>query len=372
MRRVIGALAGVSLLFAAAAPAAAQPTCNGSAEDAFRAVSPAVVSVLAVSIDPFSLPERLHRAVGSGVVIDDAGHVLTNSHIVLGSSSVVVRTGRQQIVEAELVGADPVLDLAVLQLPPKHHGHPAAALGDSDALEIGNEVLAIGNAFGLGLAVSKGIISGTNRIVRRSTMSWLAPLLQTDAAMNAGNSGGPLVNLCGEVIGINSFRVEGGAGVGFSLPVNLAKQAVPELIADGRIKRPWHGINGKIVEEPLRILLRFPLVPGFLVETVEPGSAADQIGLRGGGFPIRIGAEEFLLGGDIITRVNGEPLTDWPTAIRMVRSLKVGDTVAIEYFRDGAIHTAEVVLPERPILPTDLAGARTRQAEDHRLSGEPQ
>ena len=209
-------------------------------------------------------------------------------------------------------------------------------------------------------AVSKGIISGTDRIVRRSTMSWLAPLLQTDAAINAGNSGGPLVNLCGEVIGINSLRVEQGAGVGFSVPVNLAKQAVPELIADGRIKRPWHGINGKIVEEPLQTLLRVPLVRGFLVETVEPGSAAAQIGLRGGKFPIRIGAGEFLLGGDIITRVNGERVADWPTAIRIVKSLKVGDKVAIEYFREGAIHSAEVVLPERPILPNDLAGARTR------------
>ena len=319
-----------------AAPASAQHVCDRPPQEVFRDVAPSIVSVLAVSIDPFSLPERMHTVVGSGIIIDEAGHVLTNSHIVFGSSSIAVTTSRQEVVAAELVGADPVLDLAVLRLPTGEN-FKVAALGDSDTLEIGHEVLAVGNAFGLGLAVTRGVVSGLNRIVRRSPMSWLAPLIQTDAAINAGSSGGPLVDLCGAVVGINTFRLEQGAGIGFSVPVNVAKRAIPELIQDGRVKRPWHGISGKIVDVPLQMLLRVPLVRGFLVETVEPGSAAAEIGLRGGNFPLRIGAEEYLLGGDIITRVNGERVTDLRTAIRIVRALQVGDQVSIEFFREGAI-----------------------------------
>ncbi len=368
MQRLAGHLAAACIFLAAVAPAMAQQACERSPQTVFRDVSPTIVSVVAVSIDPFSLPERMHTVVGSGVVIDDAGHVLTNSHIVFGSSSIAVSTSLQEVTAAELVGADPIFDLAVLRLPPTERGLTAAALGDSDSLEIGQEVLAIGNAFGLGQAVTRGIVSGLDRVVRRSPTSWLAPLIQTDAAINAGNSGGPLVNLCGEVVGINTFRVEQGAGIGFSVPANVAKQAIPELIQHGRIKRPWHGINGKIVELPLQMLLRVPLVQGFLVETVEPGSAAEEIGLRGGSFPVRLGAEEYLLGGDIITRVNGEPLIDLQTAIRIVRSLKVGDKVSIEYFRDGRTLSAEVILPERPILPSDLSIVRVRQVDYRRRS----
>lgn len=370
LRRIFGFFAGLLALSMAATPAMAQHVCDRSPQDVSREIVPSIVSILAVSIDPFSLVERLHTVVGSGIVIDDAGHVLTNSHLVFGSSSIAVTTSRQEVFVAELVGADPVLDLAVLRLPVTAHSLSAAMLGDSDALEIGQDTLAVGNAFGMGLAVTRGIVSGLNRVVRRSPMSWLAPLIQTDAAINAGSSGGPLVNLCGEVIGINTFRLEQGAGVGFSVPINVAKEAIPQLIQDGRIKRPWHGVNGKIVELPLQMLLRVPLVRGFLVETVEPGSAAAEIGLRGGSFPVRVGAAEYLLGGDIITRVNGKPLTDLQAAVDIVGSLEVGGNVTIEYFREGKTYSAEVVLSERPILPSDLTGVRARQVDYQRRSGE--
>ncbi|MHA1564057.1 MAG: S1C family serine protease, partial [Alphaproteobacteria bacterium] len=279
-----------------------------------------------------------------------------------------VITSNNQVMPAELVGADPVLDLAVLRLPSAESRVPAAKLGDSADLEVGQDVLAVGNVLGMGLALTRGIVSGLDRVVRRSPMSWLAPLIQTDAAINAGSSGGPLVNLCGEVVGINTFRLEQGDGVAFSVPVNIAEQTIPQLIEDGRIKRPWHGINGKIIDVPLQMLLRVPLVRGLLVEAVEPGSAAAQIGLRGGGFPVRVGAKEYLLGGDIITHVNGERLIDLKTAARIVGSLKVGDSVEIEFFREGKSHTAEAILPERPVLASDLTGLRTRQADYQRRS----
>ncbi len=369
VRRWAGLLAGVCFLSMAATSAMAQQVCDQSPEDVFRDVSPTIVSILAVSIDPFSVSKRLQTVVGSGVIIDDAGHVLTNSHIVFGSHSIAVTTSQQGVMAAELVGADPILDLAVLRLPSSDGGLTVAKLGDSDSLEIGQDVLAIGNAFGMGLSVTKGIVSGLNRVVRRSPMSWLAPLIQTDAAINAGSSGGPLVDLCGEVVGINTFRLAQGDGIGFSVPLNIAKQVIPELIREGRIKRPWHGINGKIIDLPLQVLLRVPLVRGLLVETVEPGSAAAEIGLRGGSFPVRIGAQEYLLGGDIITHVNGERIMELQTAVRIVGSLAVGDKVAIEYFREGIAYSAEAVLPERPVLPNDLTSVRDRQTDYVRRSG---
>ncbi len=352
----------MAALAVSATPALAQPACDLSPAQVFRAAAPSVVSVLAVSIDPQNLADRTQTVVGAGIVLDDAGHVLTNSHVVFGSHTIAVTTSGQDVVSAEMVGADPILDLAVLRLAGTPNGLTAAAFGDSTALAVGEEVLAIGNAFGLGVAVTRGIVSGLDRVIRRTPMSWLAPLIQTDAAINSGSSGGPLVNMCGEVVGINTFRLPESAGVGFAVPAHIAVEAVPALIEHGRIERPWHGINGKMVALPLQVLLRVPLVRGFLVETVEPGSAADRIGLRGGSFPVTLGSDEYLLGGDIITEVNGQAITDLPTAIRIVKSLAVGQTVSIQYFREGALIAAEVMLPPRPILPGDVNAVGARRA----------
>lgn len=169
-----------------------------------------------------------------------------------------------------------------------------------------------------------------------------------------GNSGGPLVNRCGEVIGINNSILEAGENIGFAVPVNIAKKVLPELVEHGRIIRPWHGINGRMLNFPLIMLLRLPLVPGFLIETIEPGSAADKAGLVSGSLPVTIGQQEFLLGGDVITRLNGEELTGLDVLMRIANSLKVGDTVSVEYYRAGELNTIEVTLPERPLLPRDL------------------
>ena len=147
------------------------------------------------------------------------------------------------------------------------------------------------------------------------------------------------------------------------MPANLVKQAVDELLAQGHIARPWHGIDGRMVSLPLARLMRLPLVPGFLVEAVEPGSAADSIGLRGGNLPVRLGVEEYVIGGDIITHVNGTPLTSLAAAMGIVKSLKVGDTVTVDFFRDGLSFTAESVLPARPIQDSDWSALVARQSD---------
>jgi S1-C subfamily serine protease len=329
-------------------------SCDSTPIELYREVSPSVVSISGMSVDPFHQRERVKWAVGSGVVVDQGGLVLTNAHLVLELDEIYVATDRGRVMSAELVGADSILDLALIRLEGTGVDLKVARLGDSDTLQVGEDVLAIGNSMGLEKTLSRGIISGLNRTLPIGPMSWLVPYIQTDAALSSGNSGGPLINHCGEVIGINSSVLGDAENIGFAVPVNIAKDAIPELLEHGRILRPWHGINGRMLDISLVMLLNFPLVPGFLVETIEPGSAADEAGLVAGSLPLQIGQQEFLLGGDVITRINGEALSGLVVLMRLANSLQVGDTVEVEYFRAGELHTIDITLPERPALPGDL------------------
>ena len=307
-----------------------------------------------MAIDPFKIQDRVKWAIGSGVIIDDEGHVLTNSHVVLGLSEVAIALEKDQMVTAEVLGVDPILDLAVVKMNGLPGNLAVARMGDSDALDVGEDAIAIGNSMGLEKTVSLGIISGLNRTLPNGPMSWLVPYIQTDAALSQGNSGGPLINRCGEVIGINTAILKEAENIGFAVPINIAKRILPEIIEHGRVIRPWHGINGKMLDFSLVMLINYPLQPGFMIETIEPGSAADNAGLRAGTLPLKIGQQEFLLGGDIITKVNEESLISMEVIMRIVNSLKVGDRVKLEYLREGKKKTVEVVLPERPLLPEDI------------------
>lgn len=329
-------------------------SCEKTTVDLIRDVLPTVVSVTGMSVDPFNIQERVKWVIGSGLVVDDEGLVLTNAHTVLELDEVYITLSGGAIKPAEVLGSDPILDLAVLKITGLHGDLRAARLGDSDTLQVGEDVIAIGNSMGLEKTVSRGIISGLNRTLPIRPMNWEVPYIQTDAALSTGNSGGPLVNRCGEVIGINSKVLETGENIGFAIPINIAKNVIPELVEHGRVIRPWHGINGRMLDFTLIMLLNFPLVPGFLIETIEPGSAADKAGLVPGSLPVTIGLQEFLLGGDIITEVNGEKLTGLDVLMRIANSLKVGDTVSVEYYRAGELNTIQVTLPERPLLPKDL------------------
>lgn len=329
--------------------------CEKTFADVFEIVSPSVVMVTAVTVDPYRLANRVTPGLGTGFLIEPGDVIVTNSHVVYGASMLVVQSKDGEQISAALAGADPILDIAVLRVQKPSTSLRPLRLGDSDALRVGDEVMAIGNSMGLGQTATGGLVSGLNRVLPLSTMSYLRPFIQTDAAINPGNSGGPLVNKCGEAVGINTMMLKEAQTTGFAVPANLLKQVIPELLQHSRIIRPWHGIYGRIVDPILAALLQLPIVGGFLIETVEPGSPAEQVGLKGGTLPVQIGMQTFLLGGDIVSEVDGTKLTDMRSVLAVLNSFKVGQTVNLKYFRPGqGFQTAQATLIERPVLPGDL------------------
>ena len=353
-RRMAGAIVFLLAQFFAPGAAPAKSHCNLPYTEIYKKVSPSVVFISSVGVSPFKMKDRLDEGIGSGFIIDKKGLLLTNSHVVFRRGAISVTLDSGESAPAKLLGADPILDLALLRITKLPKGLRVLKMGDSDVLEVGEEVAAIGNPLGLEQTMTRGIVSGLNRFVPDSPLSRFLPFIQTDAPINLGNSGGPLVNRCGEIIGINTAVFSEAENMGFSIPSNIAKRIVPQLLKHGRVIRPWHGINGKVITKKMYSLLKFPSVYGFMVESVEPGSPAELLGLRGGKLPVRIGGDEFLLGGDIITKVNGVPLDDPLNLAAIVGSLAVGDTMELEFFRDGKIQKIEMNLPERPILLGDL------------------
>jgi S1-C subfamily serine protease len=334
--------------------------CTESISDIFDRVSPAVVFITATSINPFSLTDRVERIVGSGFLIDPSGLILTNSHVAFGRQSIRVTLDDGTTTSATLVGADPIFDLALLRIPPSSSGpFPTAAPGDSERVRVGEEVLAIGNPMGLDQTLTRGVVSAINRILPETPYSLMEPLIQTDASINPGSSGGPLLNRCGEVIGIATAIIPEAQGIGFAIPINLAKALLPSLQANGRVVRPWLGFHGQLVDEALRSLLRIPLVDGLLIEVVEPQSPAEQAGLHGGELEIVVAGRSILVGGDIITRLNGVKLDSPDRLAKAMRPLKVGSPIRLTVFRNGEYREVEYTLPERPILPGDFRGERS-------------
>lgn len=323
----------------------------------FSRVSPAVVSVAATSINPYRTSDRVRRVGGSGFLFGAAGLILTNAHVVVDRQSIRVTLDDGSTLSAQVVGADPIFDVAVLRIrEPSGETLPTIPLGDSEQVRVGEEVVAIGNPLGLDQTLTRGIVSAINRILPETPLSLLQPLIQTDTPINPGNSGGPLLNRCGEVIGIMTAMIPDAQNLGFAVPINLAKSILPLLLEQGRVIRPWIGFHGQLVDADLQEILRLPLVEGLLVEAIEPGSPAARNGLRSGQLEIAIAGREFLFGGDIITAINGTPLTSTDRLIEAMRALKVGDTLRLRVFRDGEYSDVEYELPERPLLPGDMPG----------------
>jgi len=323
----------------------------------FDRVSPAVVFIFATSINPYRMTGRVENIVGSGFIIDPSGLILTNSHVAFGRQSIVVRLEDGTSVPAQLVGADPIFDIAVLRIPKPAKGTlPTIALGDSDRVHVGGEAIVIGNPLGLDQSLTRGTISAINRVLPVTFFSLEEPLIQVDTPINPGNSGGPLINQCGEVIGITTAKIPNAQNIGFAIPINLVKAVLPSLVSQGRLIRPWLGFHGQLIDDDLQSIFRFPLVPGFLVEVVEPGSPVEKAGLRGGSLEITIAGQEFLLGGDIITKMNGIEVTSPEKVLEALRQLKVGANVSLTIFREGEEIAVSYDIPERPLLPGDIGG----------------
>jgi len=363
MRTLFARCGAQLLLLSALLPvpgSASARECVEPIPDLFARTSPAVVMISGQVINPFRLRDRVGRALGSGFIIDQKGLVLTNSHVVFGLQSLMVKLDDGTEVRAQLVGADPIFDVAVIQLPMPDHGtFPTIKLGDSDKARPGEDVIAIGNPLGLDQTVTRGIISGINRLLPETPLSLTEPLIQIDASINPGNSGGPLLNRCGEVIGINTSIIPEAQNIGFAVPINLVKTLLPGLMKDGRIIRPWVGFHGQVIGNEARRLLKLPLVDGLLVEVVEPGSPADKAGVRGGSLEFSIGGDSLLLGGDVVVSVNGAPATDPEKLAGIMRGLKVGGKLKLKLYRDEKYLEVEYTLPERPLLPGDLAPSRS-------------
>jgi S1-C subfamily serine protease len=362
-RFLLGPLLALGVVLAAA-PASAESApvagpCALPLPELYEKISPSVVSVTAASINPYGTANQIERHSGSGVIVDADGLILTNSHVVFGRQLLTITLDDGTALPARIVGADPVFDIAFLKIPPPATGSlPVARLGDSDALRVGDEVYAIGNPFGLDQTLTRGIVSAVNRVLPGAQWSLREPLIQTDAAINPGNSGGPLVNRCGEVVGLTTAILPEAQSIGFAVPASLIKIAAPDLLKNGRVIRPWVGVQGALVTPALRELLRAPLAEGLLVEIVEAGSPAAGAGLIGGDLDLVIGGDPLLVGGDIITAINGTPVGTAKVLTVTLASLHVGERVALTLSRAGKTRTLDLVVAERPVPRPEPAESR--------------
>lgn len=333
--------------------------CGKPPVEIYRDVAPSVVQVFSFGIDPYQVIDRVRAGTGSGVYIGD-DLVATNFHVIVDATAVGIRA-EEEIVEAEIVGIDPTFDIAILRVSGLSKMINPIAMAPSDKVLIGQAAYVIGFPLGIGKSISSGVVSGVGRELPLNTSSWLSPYIQTDAPVSGGNSGGALVDDCGYLIGIVALR--GGSpeaeNIGFAIPAETLRNELPELIKTGKVARPWHGLYGRMVNPVILRLLGAPpsalmSTHGFLVETVEPGSAADKAGIRGGTLPAQWGLQEMILGGDIILQVNGQEINSLENARDVVRKLKIGETVKITLLREGKIVETSAVMEERPILERDL------------------
>ena len=333
-------------------PAAATDEQNNI--EIYRALSPGVVNVHSTSYarDFFGFVEP-QEGSGSGSVIDQDGNILTNYHVIEGATKLAVSFGGQKNYAAQLVGGDPDTDLAVIRLIEKpRQPLTIIALGDSDRLEVGQKVLAIGNPFGLDRTLTTGVISGLQRPIRARNGRPIEGAIQTDASINPGNSGGPLLDSHGRMIGINSQILSpsgGSAGVGFAVPVNIAKRIVPQLVRSGEVRRPKLGISSRDVEV-LKNQIELPVSQGVVIWQVAPGDAAANAGLRGL-TQTENGDVEI---GDIIVGIDNEKVTNNDDLYRILEKHQVGDTVQVQVMRNGRRASVPVRLtasaPTRGIL----------------------
>ncbi len=311
----------------------------------YKKALPAVVNITstAVAFDFFygTVPQQ---GMGSGFVIDGEGHILTNFHVVEGARQVEVTTSDKKKYKAQIVGTDPVHDLAVIQIPNK--SVPAADIGDSKSLVVGQKVYAIGNPFGLSGTMTRGIISSIRSL--KGQRGFIDEAIQTDAAINPGNSGGPLLNAHGQVIGINTMILTGGveqsAGIGFAIPINTAKAVLDDLVHLGRVRRPEMGVRTIPIGPELANEMGLAADSGLLIVQVVPGSAADHAGLQGGSERAYIGNIPITLGGDLIVAIDDQSITDQQDFSHVMQNRRSGDTVTVTVYRGKKRINVKVVL----------------------------
>lgn len=345
-----------NVTFAEATPAGISDPSAVSDEqnsiEVYKSISPGVAFIKTTSYtQDFWGDVQEGKGNGSGSIIDNQGHILTNFHVVEDAQQMTVNFGGDKVYPAKLVGGDPDTDLAVIKIDPPAGGLTVVPLGDSDRLAVGQKVLAIGNPFGLDRTLTTGVISGLQRPIRARNNRPIDAAIQTDASINPGNSGGPLLDKFGKMIGINSQILApsgGSVGVGFAIPINTAKRVVPQLIQFGEVRRPKLGAVLPSVEELRGRGYKMPVEKGVLIYNTVQGGSTERAGLRGITSDGRIG--------DIITSADGQPVGDMDDVYRVLDRKQIGDTVNLEIYREGRTMNVPVKL-----LPTPTARAAGTQ-----------
>jgi S1-C subfamily serine protease len=345
-----------------------ESTANGrlSVAGVYKRAAPGVVQITSTSVqeipaDPFFgnvfPPQRQEeRSLGSGFVIDKEGHVVTNYHVVQGATTVQVSFSNNEQVKATVVGTDPSTDLAVLKVDVKPQALTPLPLGDSDTVQVGEQVVAIGNPFGLTRTATAGIVSAVGRPIEAPNQFTIDHAIQTDAALNHGNSGGPLLNTRGQVIGVNSqistgnTGEQGNVGIGFAVPVNTVKSVVAQILRHGNVEHAYIGIRISEITADLTKVAKLPVEHGLLVVRVTPGSGAAKAGLKAGSTEVTVNGQTYVLGGDVIVAADGKPVGNAGDLRDAVSHKRPGDTLKLEIFLNSKKQTVEVKLGRQPAL----------------------
>lgn len=314
--------------------------------DVFRRASRGVVHIRArTTMTSVFETHAMESSTGTGFAVDTDGRILTAFHVIKDKNEITVILSNRHEFTARLIGTAPHLDIALLQVDaPKDELFPLA-LGSSGTLEIGQKVIAIGKAVGLHNSLTVGVISALQRSIGDTAIELEDAFIQTDAAINPGNSGGPLLNSSGEVVGINDAMIERAQNIGFAIPIDLVRSVIPDLIEMGHPYRPVLGFSGSEITPSLAKLFGLPLERGFLIEEVLPNSPAAEAGLRAGGRIVMVSEKPYVLGGDIVVGVNGEPFSAPSQIAKLLLRSRPGQELRLQVYRQG--RTMEMLVPLR-------------------------
>jgi S1-C subfamily serine protease len=312
--------------------------------DLFERVAPSVVNVSVRVPNTSGQGPTARQGTGSGFVVDDQGHILTNNHVIADASRIEVTLADGLKIPAEVRGRDTLNDIALLKVEAPSERLRPVLLGDSTALRVGQMAVAIGNPFGYTRTLTVGVVSGLGRPIEDAGRRPLLDMIQTDAAINPGNSGGPLLNSRGEVIGITTLIDRSQLSVGFAVPIHTAMQVLPSMMAGERVARPWFGIAGVALSPLLAEQLKLSVEQGILVREAVPDGPADRAGIRGG-------SGDDPASGDVIRAIDGRPVLRVADLVATIDPRQVGDTVTVTLMRDGAEQSVSVTLGEYPDTP---------------------
>lgn len=322
----------------------------------YTKAAPAVVQVTSSVVSQSFYGEERGEALGSGFVIDKDGHIVTNYHVIEGADEVFVNFSQDDRLKATVVGVDPQTDVALLKIDAHRRALAPSQIGNSGFVHVGDQVVAIGNPFGLDRTVTSGIVSALQRQIISPSNYPIDKIIQTDAAINRGNSGGPLLNADGEVIGVNTQIATGGngsegnVGIGFAIPINTVMGVVDELMRNGSVTHAFLGVEMQDLTQQIANLADLP-ASGAIIASVVPGSPADKAGLLGGDENVIVDGESYVLGGDVVTEADGQPVGSADDLRSLIGSMKPGESMELEITRAGETQTVTVTLSAQPTTP---------------------